>query len=105
MDKEDLVYLFFALLQVGAAGAYAIHLHRRVKARLLMEAKAKSIYSWLCLGFGILSCVALLVAIVELGLPLGHGAVFATVPMFSLPLTVALIVAGRVIVGWEAMRW
>ncbi len=105
MDTEDLVYWLCALLDVGLAVACAINFQRRVKSHTLTEKKAKTIYSWLCVGFGILSCVALLIAIVELQLPLGHGAVFTIVPIFILPLTGVLIIAGRVVIGWEPIRW
>ena len=106
MDAADLVFWLCALLNVGLASALATHFRRRVKAQRLAEAKAKAIYSWLCVGIGIFSGAVIFLGSVALfHIPLGHGEILIASPLFNLLLAGMLIIAGRVIIGWAPMKW
>ncbi|MGH8613443.1 MAG: hypothetical protein ACREYF_15860 [Gammaproteobacteria bacterium] len=106
MDAADLVFWLCALLNIGIAGALTIHFRRRVKTQWLTEAKAKAIYSWLCVGVGIFSGTVVFLGIVALfHIPLGHGEILIAAPLFNLLVAGVLIIAGRIIIGWVPMKW
>jgi hypothetical protein len=106
MDMADLVFWLCALINVGLAGALTAHLRRRVKAQGITEAKAKTIYSWLCVAAGIFSGFVVFLGIVALfDIPVGHGEILIATPLFNLFLTGVLIIAGRIIIGWVPMKW
>jgi hypothetical protein len=105
MNTEDLVYWVWALTNLSLAAACATHFRRRIKSHSLTETRGKALYSWLCVGFSIASCAALFIAIIELQLSHGHGVIFIAVPIFSLLFAGVLIVAGRVAIGWEPIKW
>jgi hypothetical protein len=38
-------------------------------------------------------------------LPVGHGEVLIAAPLLNLLLAGVLIVAGRIVIGWEPVKW
>jgi hypothetical protein len=105
MNKEQLVYVAFALLDIGLFGTLAAQLRHRVTTGRVTEAKAKRAHLMLGIGLAVLSSLLLLFAIVEFQLPLGHGVVLIFAPIYSLLLASILIFAGRIVIGWEQVRW
>jgi hypothetical protein len=104
MDKEAFVYWAFFLLNVGIAGAIAFRLRRSGGASPVAKRRAKAVFSWSCAGLGMISCLALLIAIVQLRLDLGHGVVLFFASMAHLIVTTMLVIAGRVVVGWRSNK-
>jgi hypothetical protein len=105
MNTEQIVYLLCTLLNVLAAGCCSTLLRRRTKFNGLSMTKANVIYSFFCVCQGILSTIALLLAYDTFHLNFGHGAAFFLILLFSLCLTVVLVVVGIIVIGWEPMRW
>ena len=106
MFTEQTIYLLCALLNVGLAGCCANWLRRRTKLNELNTVKAKNFYSFVCVCQGILSSIGLLFAYDTFRfMNFAHGAALLLILLFSLGLTVVLLVAGRIIIGWEPMRW
>jgi hypothetical protein len=106
MDTADYVFWLCAFLNVGHAGALTIFFRRRVTSRKLAEPKAKAIYSWLCAVVALLSGTAVFFGIVALfHIPVGHGEILIAAPLFNLMLSTALIIAGRIIIGWVPVNW
>jgi hypothetical protein len=63
-------------------------------------------YSWLCLGTGAFCGIALFLGITALfDVPLGHGEIIIAAPIFNFLLAIALIVSGRIVIGWSPIKW
>ena len=106
MDAMTFIFWGCAALNVGLAGALAIHFRLRVKAQEISDTKAKTFYSWLC-GFGVVFLgTAAFIGLVELfhG-PLGHGEGLVASPLFNMLLAGVLVVCGKIVIGWEPVKW
>jgi hypothetical protein len=106
MNSSDAALWFSALVNIALASVLAAYFRRRVKNRVATEARAKSAYSWLCVGVGIFAGFAVFLgATALLNLPVGHGEVLIAAPLLNLLLAGLLIVAGRIVIGWVPIKW
>lgn len=106
MDAADIVFWLCAVLNAGIASALIVHFRSHVKAGALTERKAKVTYSWLCLAIGAFCGIAVFLGITALfNVSLGHGEIIIAAPLFNLLLSCALIVAGRIVIGWIPIKW
>lgn len=107
MDASDLVFWLCALTNITLSLTLAIHLRKLVKSHIFTEMKAKRVYSWLTVMAGIFSGLVLFLAIVELfHIQLsGHGEILIASPLFNLLLSGILVFIGRMIIGWEPVKW
>ena len=106
MDDANLVFWFCSLTNAAFAITFAAWFRRQVKARRFTETKAKTIYSWLCIVASIFLGIVLFIGITSLfNISLGHGEILIAAPIFNLLLSCVLIIAGRIIIGWVAVKW
>lgn len=106
MDAADIVFWLCAVINVAIGGVLIVRFRSHVKAGALNERKAKSMYSRLCLGIGAFCGIALFLGITALfDIPLGHGEIIIAAPVFNFLLAIALIVSGRIVIGWSPIKW
>jgi hypothetical protein len=107
MDSADLAFFFWSgiLLHTGLTGSMAAYFQRRVKLKKTTETRAKTFYSLLCPCMGVL-CIMLIFSIIDFfHIPTGHGGMIFGTLFFHMILMIVLIVIGRIIIGWEPMKW
>jgi|APLak6261661892_1056031.scaffolds.fasta_scaffold26887_2 uncharacterized membrane protein YdfJ with MMPL/SSD domain len=106
MNSSDIALCLSALVNIALASFLTAHFRRRVREQVTTESKAKTAYSWLCVGVGVFSGFAVFLgATTLLNLPVGHGEVLIAAPLLNLLLAGVLIVAGRIVIGWEPVKW
>jgi drug/metabolite transporter (DMT)-like permease len=107
MEPEEIIFWFCVMLNIGLAGSLTAYFWHKVKIQGITEARAKVIYSWLCLASGVFSGVVVFLSIITLlNVSLGHrGVILITAPLFNLLLAGVLIIVGRIIIGWVPIKW
>src|SRR5262245_33355932 len=106
MDAADIVFWLCAVTNVALACALIVRFRSHVTTGALTERKAKSTFTWLCLGIGAFCGIALFLGVTALfDISLGHGEAIIAAPIVNLLLALALIVSGRIIIGWSPIRW
>ena len=106
VDAADILFWLCAVLNVALAGALILRFRSRVTAGLLTERRAKAIYSWLCLGIGLLCGIVIFLGITGLfEISLGHGEAIIASPILNLLLSLVLIIGGRIVIGWSPIKW
>jgi hypothetical protein len=105
-DPADIVFWLCAVLNVALAGGLILRFRSRVTAGVLTERRAKAIYSWLCLGIGLLCGIVIFLGITGLfDMSLGHGEAIIASPILNLLLSLVLIISGRIVIGWSPIKW
>lgn len=106
MDAVDIVFWFCAVLNAGLSVVLIVLFRSRVLVGTLTERKAKAIYSALCLAIAAFCGIALFLSMTGLfKVSLGHGEMIVAAPVFNFLLACALIVAGRIVIGWVPIKW
>ena len=106
MDAADIVFWLCAVINVAIACVLIVRFRSQVRAGALTEQKAKASFTWLCLGIGAFCGIALFLGITALfDISLGHGEAIIAAPILNLLLACALIVSGRIVIGWSPIRW
>lgn len=105
MASADLVFWSCISFHIGLTGSIAAYFQHRVKIQKITETKAKTFYSWLCLGVGMISIALTFCIINFFRLPAGHGEIFAGTILFNVVLIISFIIVGRIVIGWDPMKW
>lgn len=106
MDAADLILGLSILLNAGGCALLAWHFRRRLCHGCSTEARAQRTYAGLCLGVGLFSGVMVFWGLMALlHIPAGHGEVLLAGPALNVLVSFAGIVAGRIHIGWEPMKW
>jgi hypothetical protein len=105
-DPADVVFWLCAALNMVIAVALVLRFRARVTAGMLAERKAKGTYTWLCLASGALCGSAVFLSITSLfDISRGHGEIIIAAALFNVLLSLVLIVSGRIVIGWEPIKW
>jgi hypothetical protein len=105
-EHSRLDFLAMCFTECGSGDLFSYAFSLPGEAGILTEAKAKLAYSWLCIAVGVFSGTVLFLGIVKLfHVSVGHGEITIAAPIFNLMLSCALIVAGRIAIGWRSMKW
>jgi len=107
MELVDITFWICAVLNIGAVGYSIFYFRNGVKSESIPEAKAKTFYSWFCLGMGFLAgAIIFYSAIVVFKIPVGHGQapILIASPIFNFLISIVLIVVGRIIIVWKPMK-
>ena len=105
-DPADVVFWLCAALNTAIAVALIVRFRARVTAGVLAEHKAKSAYSWVCLATGAVCGTAVFLGITSvLDISRGHGEIIIAAALFNVLLSLVLIVSGRIVIGWEPIKW
>lgn len=105
-DPADVVFWLCAALNMAIAVALIVRFRARVTAGMVAEHKAKGAYSWLCLASGVLCGTAVFLGITSLfDISRGHGEIIIAAALFNVLLSLVLIVSGRIVIGWEPIKW
>jgi uncharacterized membrane protein len=87
----------------------AIVIKRKIKKKTLSKVRGKNLHSLIMLPLGAFSGTLLfwglvnLFEILGLDITYGHGEIIIAAIVFNLSLSLLLLVAGRIFIGWEEM--
>ncbi len=103
---DTLALWIAASANVAIAVALMIYYRRQLLRGRITESRAKALFSWLCLfGGPFVALFAFYGLVALLHAPTGHGEILIAAPIFIGLLSVTLIIVGRIVIGWETMRW
>ncbi len=106
MTGADLAFWLCLAANAGISIVLLTWLRRGARAGAYSARVARNAYTVLCIGVGIFSGVALFYGSVALfGLFVGHGEVLIAAPMWNLVLSGAMVPVGRIVIGWEPVKW
>jgi ABC-type uncharacterized transport system permease subunit len=99
------IICFTLIVNTLVATILAIRYRKLVVGGLLAEVKAKRHFSWFCFACALVCGFIVYGLIIEISkVLLGHNDIVAG-PIFNLLLSPVLVFYGRVIIGWETMKW
>src|SRR5215467_9637794 len=105
-DPADVVFWLCATLNMAIAVALIVRFRARVTSGAATEHKAKGTYTWLCLASGALCGTVGFLGMTSLfDISRGHGEIIIAAALFNVLLALVLIVGGRVVIGWEPIKW
>lgn len=94
-----------ACVNTGIAVSLMVHYRAHVRRGLLGESGARRAYSWACFVVGFVGAVVAFYALLLIArAPVGHGEILIAAPIFNAALTVVLLLIGRIVIGWRALR-
>ena len=107
----DVAYYLSFVFNALIASAVYFGIRKAVQHNRIKRENAKIIYSVSVLVGGALSGLVLFHAFVAIfrlmGLTAnyGHGEVIVAAVLFNLLLSLLLLIAGRILLGWQSFRW
>lgn len=106
MDPADAAFWLSLIFNFALSMAIAARFRRSVAEAELSEERAKSRFSWLCIAAGLFSGLVVFLGVVVLfRMNVGHGEVLIAGPIANFLLCCLSMVVGRVVIGWEPLKW
>ena len=106
MDPQWLALGVCTGMNVSLLTVLAVWLRRRVTRQRVRESLAKNLHTLACLMSGAFFGVALLWAVIQaFDLSVWHGGIYISSVLLNALVSVVAIFAGRIVIGWEPMRW
>lgn len=102
----DLAFWLCIAANAGICIALMTWLRRGARSGAYSARVAKTVYTVLCAGTAIFSGVVLFYGSVALfGVFVGHGEVLIAAPLWNVVLSGAMVPVGRIVIGWEPVKW
>lgn len=106
MNSANAAFLLSLITNGAISMTLVARIRRSVVDAELSEKSAKSRFTWLCVAVSFFSGIVVLLGVVALfRLSVGHGELLITGPLAHALLCGPTIVVGRIIIGWEPLRW